>query len=90
MKTSRHTASACPYCGDEHDASTALDAGETPQVGDVCLCFNCGAFLQYGIGLVLAKPSISEADILLGVSDSERQLMVKARELIKQRGKVRP
>lgn len=40
--------SACPKCGDVHDAATASDlSDEAPEPGDFTICVNCGSINRF-------------------------------------------
>ena len=64
LYTQRHDALTCPVCGyDKMDASTNLTSGRGPQPGDLTLCCECAALLEFGEGLRLRATDIpSDAD----------------------------
>ena len=82
MPTTRHTASACPHCNYEVDASTDIAGGRTPRPGDISLCINCAGWMEYGEGLALILPTISEFEILLDLPAETRAKTIKIREAI--------
>lgn len=87
-ETLRHKEDHCPHCGYKVDSVTRMGHVEKPKPGDISICLNCGEFGQFNEQLMLEKAP-DEADLLLALSDETRQLVVKARELLKLRGKFR-
>jgi len=64
---SRALASICPFCGEEHERTTAVVkkgfAGAEPHMrpGDFTLCWFCGEFCVMGDSGMLRRPTHSEA-----------------------------
>jgi hypothetical protein len=47
---------ACPYCGKEQEASTAIDDPlAMPSPGDWSICFDCGGVSRYGVDLTFVE-----------------------------------
>lgn len=77
--------SRCPVCHYEMDAATCVEKQEAePSAGDLSVCLNCGAMLQFNDILVL-KPMPSD----LALDTETRALLERASKLIKQRGRIR-
>jgi uncharacterized Zn finger protein len=78
----------CPHCGYAVDEIIRM-AREQKEAkpGDLTVCLNCGEFGQFNEQMKLEKCS-DEVAVLLGLSDETRMLVVRAREIIKQRGKI--
>jgi hypothetical protein len=51
-------------------------SGATPRVGDLSVCFGCGAALEFGEGLVLQRINWG------GLSWSERQEVIRAQDVV--------
>ena len=48
--------SLCPCCGFAPDhATSVMNNGAKPEVGDYSICLNCGALLRFGANLILEK-----------------------------------
>lgn len=68
---SRVNFTVCPFCGDEHDRSSAVTRrGALPHVeprmrpGDASMCIKCGEFSVMGWSDALRKPSPDESAML--------------------------
>lgn len=61
---------ACPFCGHEHNRTTAITKSPAPKVeprmkpGDATLCIVCGEFSVMGFSEMLRKPSPDESSML--------------------------
>lgn len=59
--------SLCPYCGAEHDVSSAVVREPAPAVeprmkpGDATMCIRCGEFSIMGSDEMLRRPTGTEA-----------------------------
>ena len=53
-------ANRCPACKGLLDAATSLDDSDRPQPGDISVCFNCAAILEFdeNMKLILASEEI--------------------------------
>jgi hypothetical protein len=79
--------SRCPVCRYEMDSATcASKKDEEASAGDVSVCLNCGEMLQFNDILVL-KPLPPEQ--LASLPAEPKALLMRASELIKQRGRIR-
>ena len=60
----------CPFCGYEHELSSAIVKRPAPYVeprmrpGDATLCIKCGEFSVMGFSEALRKPSPDESSML--------------------------
>jgi hypothetical protein len=77
--------SACPVCRYECDRATCIEDFKVVSVrpGDVSLCINCGAFLQFDASLNLQSLPDSE---FRSLGQDQRELMLRASENIKAKG----
>lgn len=65
--------SACPKCGDVHDAATAADLSDAvPESGDFTVCFNCGSINRFDDELHVQQVDQEALDSL----DAETREMV--------------
>ena len=46
----------CPHCGVTNDGLLALTTDDTPNDGDVLLCYSCGCFSVWHDGMVPPTP----------------------------------
>lgn len=83
---------ACPQCAYPQDtAENPHDEADTPTVGDVTICLNCGSILVFGDGLLLKKPSPDdEVQIYLEASSEALRTIKGAQAFIKRRGRFWP
>lgn len=61
--TDYHHPTVCPYCSRENELHASISGG-SPDDGDVCLCFDCGAWSVYETVdgyIMLRRPTYSEA-----------------------------
>jgi hypothetical protein len=78
--------SCCPSCRYEMTEATGVSPGaRSPHAGDLSVCLNCGAILQFNDILVL-KP-ISDDDFS-ALPPRLRLLLEGASRLIKERGTI--
>lgn len=47
----------CPNCSAKTNAATPMGHQESPDPGDLCMCYACGAFLQFDETLKLIQLS---------------------------------
>jgi hypothetical protein len=85
VKTTDVPISLCPSCGYACEAASSV-TGDTPEVGDLGVCFNCGALLRFGIGFVLYAATDAE---LAGLPSDKRQMVTASQDYIRQRGPLR-
>jgi hypothetical protein len=79
--------SKCPACGYLTDTAGGVTSQNAPGVGDLSVCLNCGAFMQFGAGLVLVALSPAEFE-LLRPDEQTRRAMFGVREYILRRGRL--
>lgn len=78
-------ASECPVCRYEMDAATCVEREKAePSAGDFSVCLNCGEMLRFNDILVL-KPIPKDIEI----HPKTKELLEKASNYIKQRGRIR-
>ena len=74
--------SACPACDYKMDACTNLDGQSVPSEGDVSICFNCGAILEFTADLMLEMISEEkwedlDADLVAELVELQKYVMLK-------------
>jgi hypothetical protein len=75
----------CPACGYFMDTASNMLGRGRPEVGDKSICLNCGAFLEFGLGLVL---KISPDDAVKTLTAKGQQVTRLARTYINARGPI--
>jgi len=76
---------ACPCCKTPLTGVTGINTDDKPSVGDISVCYKCGAILTFGAGLIYRKMS-DEILTKLKESDSESyNLIIKLSEYIKSK-----
>jgi hypothetical protein len=70
-------------CGNTLDAATA-DVNKSPAHGDLSLCCYCGALNQFDENLKLQPVPDDKFDGIQMVSPSDREDLIKYREMIKK------
>lgn len=53
---------SCPECGRPIECASDLEGGAKPVIGDVVVCFGCGAVNEFGIGFRVVKASPATID----------------------------
>ena len=87
MKTTEMPGEPCPECGDKLDRATS-PKGETPEPGDVSICFNCGTILVFDDKLVSKRPD-DEVELLLVMPLKTRSQLIQVQAEVKRRGRLR-
>lgn len=78
--------SCCPVCRYEMECATSLEKiRRVPIAGDLSICLNCGEILQFN-DILVAKPIPKE--LLSSLDDQTKELLIKARTIIKARGQI--
>ncbi len=78
--------SSCPECGYEMDGAThCSDVEAMPDKGDISVCIECAAFLQFGDDLILEPMPESVWDDIHPESASQ---LLQIRKQILSRGKL--
>jgi hypothetical protein len=78
MKTTWHTESVCPFCGQRLDASAAVsDPESVPSAGDLTVCIMCASPLAYDAGLKLR--ALSPAEVATLPADVQAHLRLAQR-----------
>lgn len=78
--------SACPMCRYEMDSAIGLTGKPEPDAGDLSLCINCGAILQFNEILVL---KLMPPERLTTLHAETREKLLKAQLEILRRGPVK-
>lgn len=76
--------SACPHCGHEVDAASAINNPgifRNPEPGDTTVCIECCGWLIFRDDLSLRTMSAEEQ---VGLEESERQALVKLTRAVRQ------
>ena len=83
MKTTRFdNQSRCPECGHKLDAATDINENKAPKAGDISLCINCGAVLEFN-----ADFSVKTFTDFALLDDETRQEIALFKKMIRlQRG----
>jgi hypothetical protein len=84
MKTTILSMSSCPRCGYGVDAATAAYGNVQPKPGDVSICLNCAALMQFNDDLKLGPGPESLLDELPA---DKRRLIERGRRYIRERGR---
>jgi hypothetical protein len=59
-KPVRHVPTACPWCGEMHDAATAVGHDAAPKPGDLTICADRGEWSFYTAGNGRRRPTDGE------------------------------
>lgn len=58
MKTTRHQSRPCPFCGQNQNSTTRVDADDgPPKAGDITLCWNCARVCVITTDLGARRPT---------------------------------
>lgn len=57
---------ACPSCGYESDAATALSGDHQPSPGDITICFMCGHVMAFADDMSFRDLTTEEARFVAG------------------------
>jgi hypothetical protein len=84
--TTRLKPVSCPTCRYEMDAATAVFAAVRPKPGDVTVCINCAALLQFAndMSLILANTH----ELTLDVLDQLAEAQAAVKKMHREQGKV--
>lgn len=78
----------CPVCNYLADSAAPVDdKPATPMPGDLSICINCGAFLQFAPDMDLIELTPKEWDKL---DNQTKETLAKAHRLIRRRGPLKP
>lgn len=79
------SAQTCPCCNASLNSSACMDNStkQRPTNGDICLCYECGEFLEFNDGLI-KMPSESFSYL----STEQQELMLRTQQQIKNRESV--
>lgn len=76
----------CPLCKYKMDSSTGIGCDTSPKVGDITLCLNCGAILEFD-ELMFVLPASFEK--MLELDSSTRKQIENLSGYIKKRGEIK-
>lgn len=76
----------CPICSYHIDSATPIEGTAIPKPGDVNVCLNCGAILEFAADMALEEMTIHTWRQL---DPEAKSLVVKAQRLIRKRGRIR-
>lgn len=75
--------SACPCCGKEMDCASPVDGVQSkPVEGDLSVCINCAAVLQFDDKLMLKELTAEDRQSLPPVSQIELNAAVRAVKML--------
>lgn len=79
----------CLKCGGRLDGATNVgDSDQSPEVGDLSVCLQCGHVMEFGLGLVLQE--LSDQAVLDHAGDKNLLTAVRMSEIFRQWFVTRP
>jgi hypothetical protein len=69
----------CPACGNENDRASSYNCNVSPKIGDIAVCFTCGAINRYSKGMALEI--VPDAEVATDDFSEACEVQKKVREL---------
>lgn len=73
----------CPECNYISDATAGLNCEDEPNVGDISICFKCGAITEFDEDLQLIEMSDEKLSQIKKESPEDYQMLIDAVIMIK-------
>jgi hypothetical protein len=83
----KHFNPCCGYVTDAADTLPNFDPFEMPRMGDIAICFNCGALLYFLN--VEGKLRVAYPGEVLSLTSHQRSMLRKVQKYIRKRGRIR-